>query len=64
MFISTAIHQMFAPEFTDDELDALLAGQENANKKEILIDEELLAEEDDPATESDTRNQIGNWMCE
>ena len=61
MFISTAMHQMFAPELSDDELAALMAGQQSEEKKEeTLIDGEVLDDEDENIATLDTRNDIGN----
>ena len=61
MFISTAIHQMFAPELSDDELAVMMAEQQSEKKEEeTLIDGEVLVDEDENIATLDTRNDIGN----
>ena len=61
MFISTAMHQMFAPELSDEELATLMSEQQNENKEETtLIDGEVLVDEDENSATLDTRDDIGN----
>ena len=60
MILSTAVHQMFAPELSDEELKELLSGVNAEEKKEALIDGEVINDEDENAEETETRNDIGN----
>ena len=60
MILSTAVHQMFAPELSEEELKELLSGVNAEEKKEALIDGEVLNDEDENAEEKETRNDIGN----
>ena len=60
MILSTAVHQMFAPELSEEELKELLSGVNAEEKKEALIDGEVLNDEDENTEETETRNDIGN----
>ena len=60
MILSTAVHQMFAPELSEEELKELLAGVNSEEKKEALIDGEVLNDEDENTEETETRNDFGN----
>ena len=51
---------MFAPELSEEELKELLSGVNAEEKKEALIDGEVLNDEDDNTEETETRNDIGN----
>ena len=61
MFISTAMHQIFAPELSDEELATLMSEQQSEKKEETtLIDGEVLVDEDENSATLDTRDDIGN----
>ena len=61
MFITSAIHQIFAPELSDEELEAIMKGQETVKEKEeSLIDGEVLVDEDDHSATLENSNDIGN----
>ena len=61
MFLSTTLHQMFAPELSEEELKDLLSGVNAEEKtKEALIDGEIINEEDENVEETETRKDIGN----
>ena len=61
MFLSTALHQIFAPELSEEELKELLPGVNSKEKsKEPLIDGEIINEEEENVEEKETRNDIGN----
>ena len=47
MILSTAVHQMFAPELSDEEFKELLSGVNAEEKKEALIDGEVINDEDE-----------------
>ena len=68
MFLSTALHQMFAPELSEEELKELLSGVNAEEKsKESLIDGEIINEEEENVEEKETRKDIGNlndWLVE
>ena len=56
-----AVHQMFAPELSEEELKDLLSGVSAEEKtKEALIDGEIINEEDENVEETENRNDIGN----
>ena len=63
-----AVHQMFAPELSEEELKDLLSGVSAEEKtKEALIDGEIINEEDENVEETENRNDIGNlsdWLVE
>ena len=61
LFLSMAVHQMFAPELSEEELKDLLSGVSAEEKtKEALIDGEIINEEDENVEETENRNDIGN----
>ena len=61
MFLSTAIHQVFAPELSEEELKELLSGVNPKEKtNEALIDGEIINEEDENVEGKETRNDMGN----
>ena len=59
-FILAAFHQMFAPELSDDELEALMKGQKTATSDDILGNVDVLSEEVEDNSGLQTKSDMGN----
>ena len=53
---------MFAPEMSDDELEALMKGQKTATSDDILGNVDVLNEEDEDNSSLKTKSDMGNWF--
>ena len=51
---------MFAPELSDDELEALMKGQKTATSDDILGNVDVLSEEDEDNSGLETKSDMGN----
>ena len=59
-FILAAFHQIFAPEMSDDELDALMKGQKPEMRDDVLGNNDNLGEEDEDNSALKTKSDMGN----
>ena len=53
---------MFAPEMSDDELEALMKGQKTATSDDILGNVDVLSEEVEDNSGLQTKSDMGNWF--
>ena len=53
---------MFAPEMSDDELEALIKGQKTATSDDILGNVDVLSEEVEDNSGLQTKSDMGNWF--
>ena len=51
---------MFAPEMSDDELEALTNGQKTETSKDVLGNVDILGEEDEDNSALKTKSDMGN----
>ena len=53
---------MFAPEMSDDELEALMKGQKTETSDDVLGNADILSEEDEDNSGLETKSDMGNWF--
>ena len=53
---------MFAPEMSDDELEALMKGQKIETRDDVLGNNDNLGEEDEDNSALKTKSDMGNWF--
>ena len=53
---------MFAPEMSDDELEALMKGQKTETSDDVLGNADILSEEDEDNSGLKTKSDMGNWF--
>ena len=51
---------MFAPEMSDDELEALMKGQKTETSDDVLGNADILSEEDEDNSGLKTKSDMGN----
>ena len=59
-FILAAFHQMFAPEMSDEELEALMKGQKTETSDDVLGNGDILSKEDEDNSVLKTESDMGN----
>ena len=53
---------MFAPEMSDDELEALMKGQKTETSDDVLGNVDILNEEDEDNSGLENKSDMGNWF--
>ena len=53
---------MFAPEMSDDELEALMKGQKTETSDDVLGNVDILNEENEDNSALKTKSDMGNWF--
>ena len=60
MYVTTAVHQMFAPELSEEEIKNLLEGPNMKEKNDNLIDGEVIIDEDENPFSQYPTTDMGN----